>query len=171
MPPMIENLCELLPRANGTSFADNRAESCRTAAVRRRLETKNDESRFGLTRAPLQRRGSLERGQSLARHRAAQSGNRKINPGTAGIPACLVLRNRKRALARKGRQGCLRSQGKKAILFAAFTEDSNSQWLACSVSWQLALLAFIYGAAVMAIVIVTLMKSARKRRPEARNKA
>ncbi len=29
-----------------------------------RLETKNDESRFGLTRALLARRGSLERGQS-----------------------------------------------------------------------------------------------------------
>ena len=40
-----------------------------------RLETKNDESRFGLTRAPfLQRRGSLERGQSLVRHRVAKSG-------------------------------------------------------------------------------------------------
>ena len=77
----------------------------------------------------------------------------------------------KRARARKGRQGCLRSQEKKAILFAAFTDDSNSQGLVCSASWQLALLAFIYGSAVMAIVIVTLMKSARKRRPEAQNKA
>jgi hypothetical protein len=51
------------------------------------------------------------------------------------------------------------------MLFAAFTDDSNSQWLA------LAVLAFIYGSAVMAIVIVTLMKSARKRRTEAQNKA
>lgn len=42
---------------------------------RARLETKNDESRFGLTRAPfLKRRGSLERGQSLVRHRVAKSG-------------------------------------------------------------------------------------------------
>jgi hypothetical protein len=81
MPPMIENSCEMLRRTDGTSFADKRAESCRTAAVRRRLETKNDESRFGLTRAPLQRRGSLERGQSLARHRAAQSGKQKIKEG------------------------------------------------------------------------------------------
>ena len=32
--------------------------------VRWRLETKNDESRFGLTRAPLVRLGRLERGQS-----------------------------------------------------------------------------------------------------------
>lgn len=40
-----------------------------------RLETNNDESRFGLTRAPFsQRRGSLERGQSLVRHRVAQDG-------------------------------------------------------------------------------------------------
>ena len=46
-----------------------------TAVVKRRLETKNDESRFGLTRAPFfKRRGSLERGQSLARRCAAQSG-------------------------------------------------------------------------------------------------
>jgi membrane protein implicated in regulation of membrane protease activity len=56
-------------------------------------------------------------------------------------------------------------------LFAAFTDDSNSQWLMYSASWQLAILAFIYSSAVMAIVIVTLMKSARKRRPEAQNKA
>jgi hypothetical protein len=56
-------------------------------------------------------------------------------------------------------------RSKKAILFVAFTDDSNSQWL------TLAVLAFIYGSAVMAIVIVTLMKSARKRRTEAQNRA
>jgi hypothetical protein len=67
--------------------------------------------------------------------------------------------------------GCLRPQGKKTLLFAAFTDDSNSQWFVFSASWQLALLAFIYGSAVLAIVIVTLIKSARKRRPEAQNKA
>ena len=58
-----------------------------------RLETKNDESRFGLTRAPLPAAQCLERGQSLARHRAAQSGSRKINAESAGIPVCLALRN------------------------------------------------------------------------------
>ena len=42
-------------------------------------------------------------------------------------------------------------------MFAA-TDNSNSHWL------LLAALAFIYGAAVMAIVIVTLIKSARARR-------
>jgi len=47
-------------------------------------------------------------------------------------------------------------------LFAAFIDDSNSNWFA--------LLAFIYGSAVMAIVIVALMKSARKRRAEAQKK-
>jgi len=181
---MIENSCEMPRRADGTSFANKRAESCRTAAVRRRLETKNDESRFGLTRAPLQRRGSLERGQSLARHRAAQSGNRKIKPlGAQASPACLALRNKKTGAGEKRQAGMPALPGKrqagmpaptrekKAILFAAFTDDSSSQWLVCSASWQLALLAFIYGSAVMAIVIVTLMKSARKRRPEAQNKA
>jgi len=66
-----------------------RGEPRPTAAVKRRLETKNDESRFGLTRAPFfKRRGSLERGQSLARHRAAQSGNRKIKEGTEEKIGC-----------------------------------------------------------------------------------
>jgi hypothetical protein len=51
------------------------------------------------------------------------------------------------------------------MLFTAFTDESNSQWLV------LAVLALIYGSVVMAIVIVTLIKSARKRRPEAQNKA
>ena len=44
-------------------------------------------------------------------------------------------------------------------MFAAFTDDSSSNWFA--------VLAFIYGSAVMAIVIVALIKSARKRRAEA----
>jgi len=100
-----------------------------TAAVKRWLETKNDESRFCLTRAPFfKRRGSLGRGQSLARHRAAQSGNRRYQRGH--------------------------------ILFAALTDESNLQWLV------VAALALIYGSAVMAIVIVTLMKSARARASE-----
>src|SRR6476660_8552344 len=61
--------------ADGTPVALPGRESRWTTVVKRRLETKNDESRFGLTRAPFfKRRGSLERGQSLARHRAAQSG-------------------------------------------------------------------------------------------------
>ena len=79
-------------QADGTSVADKRAESCRTAAVRRRLETKNDESRFGLTRAPFfKRRGSLERGQSLARHRAAQSGNRKGKEAEYCLPRSQMI--------------------------------------------------------------------------------
>jgi hypothetical protein len=110
---MIENSCEVQRQADGTSVADRRAESCRTAAVRRRLETKNDESRFGLTRAPLLRRGSLERGQSLARHRAAQSGNRKINPGSAGIPACLALRNKETSASEKRQAGMPALPGKE----------------------------------------------------------
>jgi hypothetical protein len=51
--PIIEKLANCFGKLIGTSVADNQAESRRTAAVRRRLETKNDESRFGLTRAPL----------------------------------------------------------------------------------------------------------------------
>ena len=52
----------------------------------------------------------------------------------------------------------------RRTLVAAFTDDSNLQWLA------LAALAFIYGSAVMAVVIVTLMKSARMRRHESPEK-
>jgi hypothetical protein len=88
----------------------------------------------------------------------------------ASLP-CLALRNRETERERENAGWVPAPRGKKTILFAAFTDDSNSQWLVCSASWQLALLAFIYGSAVMAIVIVTLMKSARKRRPEAQNKA
>jgi hypothetical protein len=66
-----------------------------TAAVKRRLETKNDESRFGLTRAPFfKRRGSLGRGQSLAPHRAAQSGNRKIKEGEYCLQRSLMIQTR-----------------------------------------------------------------------------
>lgn len=49
-------------------------------------------------------------------------------------------------------------------MFAAFTDDSNSQWLA------FAALAFIYGSAVMGLVIVTLIRSARKRGAESQKK-
>jgi hypothetical protein len=45
------------------------------------------------------------------------------------------------------------------MLSTAFTDDPNSNWFA--------LVAFIYGSSVMAIVIVALVKSARKRRAEA----
>ena len=48
----------------------------------------------------------------------------------------------------------------RRILFAAFGDDSSSQWLAFAV------LAFVYGSAIMALVIVTLIKGARKRSPE-----
>jgi hypothetical protein len=48
------------------------------------------------------------------------------------------------------------------MLTAAFTDDSTSQWFA--------LLAFIYGAAIMSFVIVALIKSARMRRAEPHNK-
>jgi len=89
----------------------------------------------------------------------------------ASLPAWRC-ENLETSASEKWQAGCLRPlEGKKTILFAAFIDDSNSQWLVCSASWQLALLAFIYGSAVMAIVIVTLMKSARKRRPDAQNKA
>ena len=50
-------------------------------------------------------------------------------------------------------------------MFAAFTDDSNSEWL------PFAALAFIYGSAVMALVIVTLLKSARRRGPETQKKS
>jgi hypothetical protein len=43
-----------------------------------------------------------------------------------------------------------------------FTDDPNANWFA--------LLAFIYGSAVMAVVVVALVKSARKRRTEAHQK-
>jgi hypothetical protein len=45
------------------------------------------------------------------------------------------------------------------MLSAAFIDDPNSSWFA--------LVALIYGSGVMAIVIVALVKSARKRRAEA----
>jgi len=97
----------------------------------------------------------------------------EIERSTLGAVASLPagVAKQRNEPSEKTQAGCLRPRGKKTILFAAFTDDSNSQWLVCSASWQLALLAFIYGSAVMAIVIVTLMKSARKRRPEAQNKA
>jgi len=60
----------------------------------------------------------------------------------------------------KRQAGCLRSQEK--MLSAAFTDDSTAQWFA--------LLALIYGAAIMSFVVVALIKSARKRRVEALNK-
>ena len=53
MPQVTENPCEVLRLADGTPVALIRGESRRTATVRRWLETKNDESRFGLTRAPF----------------------------------------------------------------------------------------------------------------------
>jgi hypothetical protein len=59
--------------SDGTRIALIGPEPRGTAAVKRRLKTKNDESRYGLTRAPFfKRRGSLERGQSLARHAPLQ---------------------------------------------------------------------------------------------------
>ena len=70
----------LKKRLNEVSIPLERALPFRRRAGRdrfghARLETNNDESRFGLTRAPfLKRRGSLERGQSLVRHRVAKSG-------------------------------------------------------------------------------------------------
>lgn len=48
-------------------------------------------------------------------------------------------------------------------MFAALIDDSNSNWFA--------LVAFIYGSAVMAIVIVALIRSARKRRADAQEKS
>lgn len=110
------------------------------------------EAKVSLVTAPL--RAELERSTLRARH--------------PRLPGVAKLRNE----AERENAGRMPApQGKKTILFAAFTDDSNSQWLMYSASWQLAVLAFIYSSAVMAIVIVTLMKSARKRRPEARNKA
>lgn len=104
-----------------------------TSIVKARLETKNDESRFGLTRAPFfKRRGSLERGQSLARRRAAQNGKETNQQVT--------------------------------LLLAELLNDPYWQWLA------LAALALIYGSAVMATVIVTLIKSARNLNPAARRR-
>ena len=101
---------------------------------RRRLETKNDESRFGLTRAPFfERRGVRSVAKVIACRRAAQSGNRRDQI--------------------------------RRILFAALTDESTSQCLA------FAALALIYGSAVMTIVIVTLVKSARKRSPETQKKS
>jgi D-aminopeptidase len=99
-------------------------------------------------------------------HRAAQGGI--SHPGSAGIPAFSWERRHPacRAGARnyinkKKQARCLRSQSKQ-MLSAAFTDDSTAQWFA--------LLALIYGAAIMSFVIVALMKSARKRRAEALNK-
>lgn len=53
-------------------------------------------------------------------------------------------------------------QGK--LLLAELLKDPYSRWLA------LAALAFIYGSAVTATVIVTLIKSARNLNPEARRR-
>ena len=62
-------------RTSWNAHCPCRHRAARDRFGRARLETKNDESRFGLTRAPfLKRRGSLERGQSLVRHRVAKSG-------------------------------------------------------------------------------------------------
>lgn len=46
----------------------------------------------------------------------------------------------------------------RQILSTALTDDPNSNWFC--------LFAFIYGSAVMTIVIVALIKSARKRRAD-----
>ena len=47
---------------------------------------------------------------------------------------------------------------------AVFIDEVTSEWLA------FAALAFIYGSAVMTIVIVTLLRSARRRGPESNKK-
>lgn len=47
----------------------------------------------------------------------------------------------------------------RSILSTAFADDPNSNWFC--------LFAFIYGSVVMTIVIVALVKSARRRRADA----
>jgi len=119
-------------RTSWNAHCPCRHRAARDRFGRARLETKNDESRFGLTRAPfLKRRGSLERGQSLVRHRVAKSGIENYVEGPH--------------------------------LIAVLINEATSEWLAF-------VLAFIYGAAVMLIVIVTLVRSARSCDPESENR-
>jgi len=144
--------------ADGTGVALGEASRAGLQRVGGRLETKNDESRFGLTRAPFfKRRGSLERGQSLARHRAAQSGNWNINPAQLRPSHGIAGANHENRNREKGSQP--HSQWRKQPLSTVFIDDPSSNWFA--------LAALIYGSAVMAIVIVALVKSARRRRAEA----
>jgi len=95
-------------------------------------ETKNDESRFGLTRAPFS-------GGAVVWSEA------KVSLDIAPLRADRNAPQDKR-------------------LFLSLTENSTRQLIA------LAALALIYGSAVMAVVIVTLAKSGRRRAREVRNK-
>jgi hypothetical protein len=61
--------------------------------------------------------------------------------------------------AKEHRSRRLLTRRMKRMLIATITDDVSSNWFA--------LLALIYGSAVMGIVIVALMKSARNRRAEA----
>ena len=51
----------------------------------------------------------------------------------------------------------------KAHLISIFINEATSEWLAFAI-------AFLYGAAVMLIVIVTLVRSARRCGPESENR-
>jgi hypothetical protein len=75
---------------------------------------------------------------------------------SSGHPTALPVQTTKTGVGRKAGS---RTPSEKQTLSTVFIDDPSSNWFA--------LAALIYGSAVMAIVIVALVKSARRRRVEA----